>query len=553
MKRFLTIFTLIVLFLPSFNYAQNSLFNSLWVDIRPGCSKQSAQEILKKKGFTIQSGSTKDALIYAKRGTGRVKLATNKGTVDYIVWSSVNIEEGDMYTLEKQLEYEDNCLPFYKKDSLYPESQRERSGYFHYYKSKEKFVFLIEYYLNHSWWDHRLILMTEEAAKKEIEGHKKATLREQEKKKEREMEEYNRRTRNESKYEELLLGAETFYNLKKYEKTKECYITALRTLDFSLLGQTKKENIISKLEEVNKILDFLEQRKSYFDFTKFPEYKSKLSIIEKLINDNLADNSNIIEVNVHYTIDTTKKQSVVVTTKGGKHDGLRYDIQNELAKNPFEQPYMYDYTVPVEVEYKIPVYIEEEKLWITKKNRLSVYPSVPDCQIQLLPPKAPWGEYTVKFISRTINKKDFSSVSLTDYKGYGGPSCALLSMLLPGLGDWRVSYGEKTGLGKACLYIGLVGSSIYCKKQSNEAYNQYHYEYNKQKEMDVYFRRAQNNNIASLCLLGTAACIWTYDVMYCFFKGCSNKVEQRRFKNQYISMSFDTYSSKPYFNYCLNF
>jgi hypothetical protein len=134
----------------------------------------------------------------------------------------------------------------------------------------------------------------------------------------------------------------------------------------------------------------------------------------------------------------------------------------------------------------------------------------------------------------------------------GGPSNALIDILLPGLGHYFVSgdyYGndrKPTVLLVTALYAGAVGGAVYYKLRSNSEYNKYidlsnFREYQKddngniigvrganQAQATQYLNDSKNSHNNFLILTGVSAGIMAADLIYTFIRGAKNKREWKR-------------------------
>jgi hypothetical protein len=111
-----------------------------------------------------------------------------------------------------------------------------------------------------------------------------------------------------------------------------------------------------------------------------------------------------------------------------------------------------------------------------------------------------------------------------------GPGSALLSVLVPGLGDWNVSKGEKNGLSTMLWTYGLIGAGIGCKLYSNSEYAQYHLATD-QSSMDDHYTNANNSNYAFYGLTALGVGIWVYDIIWVASKGVENVKQRKSFNN----------------------
>lgn len=136
-------------------------------------------------------------------------------------------------------------------------------------------------------------------------------------------------------------------------------------------------------------------------------------------------------------------------------------------------------------------------------------------------------------------------VSMPEMKG--GPSNALLSLVLPGVGHYFVS-GDQYGNDRktsvfliTALYAGSVGGAIYYKLRSDNEYDKYlelskfrEYQYDgdgniigvrgaNQATSSQYLSDARNSHKNFLILTGVSAGIMIGDAVYTFIRGSKNK------------------------------
>ncbi|MGN6401078.1 MAG: PKD domain-containing protein [Flavisolibacter sp.] len=146
----------------------------------------------------------------------------------------------------------------------------------------------------------------------------------------------------------------------------------------------------------------------------------------------------------------------------------------------------------------------------------------------------------------------------------GGPSNALIDVLLPGLGHYFVSgdyYGndrKPAVLLITALYAGSVGGAVYYKLRSNSQHNKYidlanFREYQKddngniigvrganQAQATQYLNDSKNSHNNFLILTGISAGIMAADVIYTFIRGSKNK---KQWKNEYSARTNLFFSS----------
>jgi hypothetical protein len=134
----------------------------------------------------------------------------------------------------------------------------------------------------------------------------------------------------------------------------------------------------------------------------------------------------------------------------------------------------------------------------------------------------------------------------------GGPSNALLSLVLPGLGHYFVSgdhYGNNrkpTSFLVTALYGGAIGGAVYYKLRSASQYNDYKRlaafrEYQRdangviigirganEAQSNQYLAASRNSHKNFLILTSVAAGVAAADVVFTFIKGMKNRRNWRR-------------------------
>ena len=110
----------------------------------------------------------------------------------------------------------------------------------------------------------------------------------------------------------------------------------------------------------------------------------------------------------------------------------------------------------------------------------------------------------------------------------GFPRYAFLSVLMPGMGDRIVNKQTKVWPLVTGLYLGAIGTAVYFKIKSNSNFELYHNvkystDGNFVKNLDSYYKIANDNNKNFNMMLGIAGSILLADVVYVAVKGTKNK------------------------------
>jgi len=131
-----------------------------------------------------------------------------------------------------------------------------------------------------------------------------------------------------------------------------------------------------------------------------------------------------------------------------------------------------------------------------------------------------------------IEAYSFSSVA-------GGPGFALLSIPVPGLGNYFVSNAKfNPGFLFTIASYGFVGYGLYQKAQSDKNYSLYHGNTLSQSEMDNYYTTAnqQYHNYEKYVPVGAA--IWGVDIIYVALKGLANSSLKKKVNSLTGNMNF---------------
>lgn len=116
------------------------------------------------------------------------------------------------------------------------------------------------------------------------------------------------------------------------------------------------------------------------------------------------------------------------------------------------------------------------------------------------------------------------------YKILGGPYNAFLSVLVPGLGNHKVSDKRNSALNyKTYTTLGLLGYSLFQKIRSDNLYDDYMNatEY----YIDDYYKKANTAHYHSYFALRAGLAIWIADVIWVACKGAKNEKKNKNILN----------------------
>jgi len=164
----------------------------------------------------------------------------------------------------------------------------------------------------------------------------------------------------------------------------------------------------------------------------------------------------------------------------------------------------------------------------------------------------PYGKYIIQLQKIQINNKTFTDNKVLKYKETGGAGNVFLSILMPGLGDHKVTYGKKTGVGITLSTYALIGGGIVLKFYSINEYKKYHTA-TEQASMDFHYRRANYANQAFYTCVIAGGTIWLCDIIWVLSKGAKNQNEHKAFRQSHFGLHYNPDVNATGLTYTLNF
>jgi hypothetical protein len=137
-----------------------------------------------------------------------------------------------------------------------------------------------------------------------------------------------------------------------------------------------------------------------------------------------------------------------------------------------------------------------------------------------------YGTYKIK-VKYSTDDLINSSYTLQSYRP-AGPACAFYSMLMPGWGASKVTYGLK-GKGVKSYFLSFTMIAIALNMVSNQPYNQ-DMRASSQSESDKLYSEANVLHQAALVSSGIAASFYMYDIIRVCRYGLKNKRNSRAYK-----------------------
>ena len=338
------------------------------------------------------------------------------------------------------------------------------------------------------------------------------------------------------------------FDRHQYSKAREYYNAALQlTSEF----EEEIENKLSLVDEVERLDNERKTTTYTYQTINNANYIYATNRLEELILE-YAKNHDIqpctVTVSYRHTISGYETKEVNVSPEN-------YSLKSHLTTNAPSLPVCEKYglklattaTIQIPVESVITnTHTEKVNLREYRLGRIETKKRIEsDVKSQMNKP----GNYNIVSTTIYINGKPKSFQTLLSYKNTGGPSNALWSVLVPGLGQHRVNYGDKSGVWTTVGVYGLIAGSITLYLCSNNEYDKYH-QATEQSEMDKHFDNAQGLRGFAYATLAGAAAWWIYDIVDVYKEGKRNV---SRYGDNRAYVSYFPQNNGFGFGYTLNF
>lgn len=140
-----------------------------------------------------------------------------------------------------------------------------------------------------------------------------------------------------------------------------------------------------------------------------------------------------------------------------------------------------------------------------------------------------YGKYKFEIKQKNVLDNVFTDISLVKYKTVG-PSAVFLSMILPGTGTLKVTYGEK-GRGRITSFLLFSGLAVGAKLYSDGQFERY-LDATEQSEMDKYYNIANTSHQIALISGGISGIIYLNDIFSVLSRGVKNKRASKSLRRQ---------------------
>jgi hypothetical protein len=332
-----------------------------------------------------------------------------------------------------------------------------------------------------------------------------------------------------NKIKTIQIQADVNFNDKKYESALANYNSVL-DLDKS------NEYAIEKIKQIKIILNILEKRSTTI-FSYKATNTNELSRFKNLILEDVNYQVNrhkegFIDLSYLISFDTLGNNLSTIknisTSLKGDIASLSNIDKKGILKPSSESGYFLASQENLNLNLK----------WSTTKNLFKskskgIFPDFYRDQnsVESFINKQPikYGNYFVETKNKEINGDLYTSINLVKYRTIG-PSAALYSMLMPGLGSLKVSYGNK-GWGRFTSFLLSSGLAIGSKLFSDSQYKSYLGATN-QADIDNYYDKANISHKIAISSIGLATTIYLYDIIWVLSKGAKNIKDSRPLRKQ---------------------
>ena len=332
--------------------------------------------------------------------------------------------------------------------------------------------------------------------------------------------------------------------------------------EFSFVQRSLKEK--QRIEAENKkkaeeerLRTFLDLRKttvfSYADIeaVKFGQLKNEIDNQVLSLSKN-NDQDMTFKADVLFQVDTnkivTKTLNPITSENKGFEDKLRTAIETIQFQPAYKEGYLVNAQCNINIDFSkfkrvFSLKSTKGNLVLKDGDNASFEKSKSFIFSEMMRKGFPDGNYKVEYSQVSFDQKIQENLRVIEYKGFGGAGFAMLSVLIPGLGDHFVNGGHGTFLGKKVSpwittvgTLAIVGTGVYFKYSSNMNYDKYH-SATQQSDMDHYYNLANNQNKTAWVLIGIGGIIWATDIIWVIAKGSKNSKESKLFKSK-IGLSF---------------
>jgi hypothetical protein len=325
--------------------------------------------------------------------------------------------------------------------------------------------------------------------------------------------------------------ADKYFNEKKYN-------LALDNYNYILFLDNTNDYASERIKEITEIKNILGKRSSTVSSYKSTNPDNLLAFQNLLLDD---INSQINKekqgfLNLKYLIsfDTLGNNISVVKNISTSLSGYSNNLSNITSKGILKPYVEGGYFLASQKDLVLDVKWSRSKILFKSKSKgifHKNYSNQNSSSIESFINNQPFklGKYVFEIKNNEVNGKIYSDINLVKYITVG-PKAALLSMLIPGLGTMKVTYGKK-GWGRFTCFLLSSGLAIGSKLYSNAQYKSYLWATN-QTDIDKFYNSANISHKIALISGTLSATIYLNDLIGVVSKGAKNIKNSRPLRKQ---------------------
>jgi len=324
----------------------------------------------------------------------------------------------------------------------------------------------------------------------------------------------------------LLSVADEFFDSDNYDSAKIYYKKVL-------IEDSTNESAIGKLKTIREIEEILALRKStVFSYKEINahSYNTYLDRLTNHVNDVItANKKGHIQLDFDIRFDTSGGNNSKINVANSSDSRIDEYLTKTLRSDVLAPSEKMGYRIASSqnVTFNTKWYTEQ----VTIKYTHSGFTGLRDnfgidqpIRSFINAQSFRYGKYTCTIKHKKYNENLYYDISLKNYKVVG-PGAAFYSMIMPGLGTLKVTYGKK-GKGRLLSFILSAAVAGSAKLYSDQQYSSY-MSATKQSDMDNYYSNANIGHQIALVAAGISTSIYLYDIIWV----CSHGVKNRRNSN----------------------
>ncbi len=323
---------------------------------------------------------------------------------------------------------------------------------------------------------------------------------------------------------------------------KKMYANALEEFQESYSIVETKE-ALSGIEKTEQILEIIKMRKTVFSYQTVEPLSYKkltnncLKQLEDLIQSNRTGSIDLTQ-NIKFDTSGINQSTTVIKSSSISRKEIELDFQKLLNDDILIKPIKSGFRIAAtdKVELNL-TWTSHYAKYLYKPKGINLLNQADDSSNSIkryILRSEMYGQYQFKVTNKTLNGFHLQDIDLVNYRTRG-PVNVIYSILIPGLGSLRTSYGEK-GKGRLALFYTGLGTTLLSTLLS-EAYYQ---EYLKDPDpnsaaAETNYSYANNLNKVSIVTAGISTTLYLYDILWSFGKGVKNIRQGKIIRNQIIS------------------